>query len=185
MISFFISLILNFCVIFYKDIYKIFKNFNIKNINISLNEFYATSEFLDLLILNLESGHNLYQAFALARNYAIDAEIQKIANRILFKHYLGTPFFECLKETATKQQNPYFNDMLETIVISLQLGTPIQNALHDLSKALKMQAILKMEECAAQAAVKMVFPLVLFIFPVIFILLGSGSIQDLIISLRF
>ncbi len=165
MILFVLIFLLNFLVLFRKNIYKMIKKINYKNINISLNEFYATSEFLDLMILNIESGHNLPQAFALAQNYSIDEEIQKIANRILFKHDLGTPFFECLTDLLPQQQNPYFQEMLETIVISLQLGTPIQNALHDLSKALRMQAILKMEECAAQAAVKMVFPLVLFIFP--------------------
>jgi tight adherence protein C len=75
--------------------------------------------------------------------------------------------------------------IIENMIISLKLGTSLQKNLTELSKNMRTQANLKLDEITAQAPVKMVFPLVFFIFPVIFILLSSGSIQDLIRSLRF
>lgn len=178
-------LISNFIFLNFNKIIKTSKKFNLNRTNFSLKQYYATCDFIDLLLLNLDSGQNLQQAFQLSSNFTLDENLRHSTSRILFHYKLGTPFTTCLCDSLNKQNNPYFTELLETILISLQLGTPTQKALAELSKTLRIHAILKMEEYASAAAVKMVFPLVLFIFPVIFILLGSGSIQDLILSLRF
>lgn len=175
---------LNLVFLFNKDLFNILKKSNISSFNFSLNEYYSTIDFIDLLVLNLEAGQNLFQAFQNACHCITNKDLKKVTNEILFRYLLGTPFLTCLKEVKNKSLTPYFLETVETIQISLELGTPIQKALLDLNRTLQSHAVLTMEAFAAKAAVKMVFPLVLFIFPVIFVLLGSGSIQDLIISLH-
>ncbi|WGL60200.1 type II secretion system F family protein [Pigmentibacter sp. JX0631] len=176
---------LNLITLFYKDIFIPIRKIKIASINFSLNEYYTTIDFIDLLVLNLEAGQNLYKSFQNACYCITNDDLNKVTNEILLRYHLGTPFPTCLKEAYNKSLSPFFLETIETILISQQLGTPIQKALLELSRTLQSHAILTAEAFAAKAAVKMVFPLVLFIFPVIFVLLGSGSIQDLIISLHF
>ena len=146
---------------------------------------HAAADFLDIILLNLESGKNIYQSFEKAALFTLNENIKKCADEVLTRYSVGSTFSASLQNSTYKSNNPFYNEMIENMLLSIQLGTSLEKNLFELSKNMRSQANLKLEEVATQAPVKMVFPLVFFIFPVIFILLGSGSIQDLIRSLRF
>jgi len=153
------------------------------------NEFiltqHETADFLDIILLNLDAGKNIYQSFENATKFTINPIIKKSAKEALTRYSVGCSFITALQKSTGKKNNPFYDEIIENIIISLKLGTSLQKNLTELSKNMRTQANLKLDEMTAQAPVKMVFPLVFFIFPVIFILLSSGSIQDLIRSLRF
>ena len=58
-----------------------------------------------------------------------------------------------------------------------RLGTPIAHALGQFADALRTQRLMEAEERAAKTTIKLIFPLVFFIFPAIFVvLLGPAAI---------
>jgi len=63
------------------------------------------------------------------------------------------------------------------LVQTEKLGTPIARALGLFADNLRTKRLLEAEEQAAKTTVKLVFPLVLFIFPALFVvLLGPAAI---------
>jgi tight adherence protein C len=63
------------------------------------------------------------------------------------------------------------------LVQAEKLGTPVARALGQFADSLRTKRLLTAEENAAKTSVKLVFPLVFFIFPAIFVvLLGPAAI---------
>lgn len=63
------------------------------------------------------------------------------------------------------------------LVQSEQFGTSIAKMLRVHSETLRTQRVQRIEEMAAKTSVKLVFPLVLFIFPALFlVVLGPAAI---------
>ncbi len=146
---------------------------------------HAAADFIDIIVLHVEAGNNIYHSFELAAHCSLEDNIKKYTNETLSKYSMGCSFIESLKYSIGHKNNQIYDEIIESIIISIQLGTSLKANLSQLSMNMRIRANLKLEEVVSQAPVKMIFPLVFFIFPVIFILLGSGSIQDLIRSLRF
>jgi tight adherence protein C len=146
---------------------------------------HAAADFIDIMLLHLEAGINIYHSFGHAAHCSLDENIKKYANETLLRYSIGCSFIESLQHPIGHKNNQIYDEISENIILSLQLGTSLKANLSELSMGMRIRANLRLEEIISQAPVKMVFPLVFFIFPVIFILLGSGSIQDLIRSLSF
>jgi tight adherence protein C len=69
-------------------------------------------------------------------------------------------------------------NLVSVLVQSEQFGTSIAKTLRVHSDTLRTQRIQKVEEMAAKTTVKLVFPLVLFIFPSLFlVVLGPALIK--------
>ena len=187
MLYFIISFTINF--IFFKFFLNNLRKIKLKPSNkFKKNDVYAlnvTADFIDIILLYLEAGSNIYHSFGHAAHCYLDENIKKHTNETLLKYSMGCSFIESLKHSIGQNNNQIYDEMIENIILSLQLGTSLKANLSELSMNMRIRANLRLEEVASQAPVKMIFPLVFFIFPVIFILLGSGSIQDLIRSLRF
>jgi len=61
---------------------------------------------------------------------------------------------------------------------TIKLGTTISNALEQMAEMLRVQRWQRAEEQAQKAAVKILFPTMLFIFPTVFVVLaGPAAIQ--------
>lgn len=145
---------------------------------------HSSADFIDVILLYL--GCNIYHSFEHAAQSSFNEDMKKYANETLSRYSMGCSLIESLQHSIKgKKSNQFYNEIIENIILSLQLGTSLKASLFELSMNMRIRANLKLEEIASQAPVKMIFPLVFFIFPAIFILLGSGSIQDLIRSLRF
>ena len=68
-------------------------------------------------------------------------------------------------------------NLVTVLVQAEQFGTSVAKTLRVHSETLRTQRIQKVEEMAAKTTVKMVFPLVLFIFPSLFVVvLGPAMI---------
>jgi tight adherence protein C len=70
--------------------------------------------------------------------------------------------------------------IFETIRISTKYGSRLVNDLDLISSHFQAELNSIIEEVVAKAPIKMIFPLVLFIFPVLFILLAGSSFQEFI-----
>jgi tight adherence protein C len=154
-------------------------NLNIKNLQ-------EGADFLDFILLNLEAGANIQQSFFQAAQNLDSGVFKKQAQKINGFCQIGFSFAESLHSGLQNESiNPVLKEILENLALSLKLGTPLIQILSHLSFHFRVTASSRLEEIGNKAPVKMIFPLVLFIFPAIFILLGSGAIESLLHSFNF
>lgn len=182
-----ISITINFIFFIYLNFgfKKNLFSYKFKKNNGSIFEIYSIIDFIDTIILYLEAGHNIYQSFSYASNFSNNKNIKKYSLEVLAKYSTGCSLIESLQSSINNKNEIFYNEVVEKIILSLQLGTSLKKNLSDLSASLNSRADFDLEEVISRAPVKMIFPLVFFIFPVIFILLSSGFIQDLIKSTNF
>jgi tight adherence protein C len=63
---------------------------------------------------------------------------------------------------------------------SLQYGTPLSQALRTIAADLRRERITKLEERAHKLGAKLILPMVLFLFPAMFVILGASSFLHLV-----
>ncbi|NLY49801.1 MAG: type II secretion system F family protein [Firmicutes bacterium] len=91
---------------------------------------------------------------------------------------MGKPRREALRELADRIQVDDLSNFVGSIIMAEQLGISIGNVLRSQSQDARQRRRQRVEEAAMKAPVKMLLPLVLFIFPAVFIvLLGPAAIQ--------
>ncbi|KAB8033213.1 type II secretion system F family protein [Fluviispira multicolorata] len=144
---------------------------------------YAITDFVDTLILNLQAGLPIFTSFERASHSISDKKLKEKCKFVLKKYYLGSSFFEATQAAIQPNLHDDLSEVFENISLSLKLGTSLTDNLTQVSCQLKAKTNSELEKLASEASVKMIFPLVFFIFPVIFILLGSASIEDFIKTL--
>ena len=89
----------------------------------------------------------------------------------------GRPRAEAWKHLAERTGVDSVRNLVSMLVQSEQFGTSIAKTLRIHSDTLRTQRVQKVEEQAAKTSVKLVFPLVLFIFPSLFLVtLGPAVI---------
>jgi tight adherence protein C len=136
-------------------------------------------DVLDLLVICIEAGLSLDQATArtdeelrLAQP-AISDELGVVG----LEQRAGHPRAEAWKNFAARTGVDSVRNLVSVLVQSEQFGTSIAKTLRVHSDTLRTQRRQKVEEQAAKTTIKLVFPLVLFIFPSLFLVtLGPSAI---------
>jgi tight adherence protein C len=62
---------------------------------------------------------------------------------------------------------------------SLQYGTPLSQALRAIAEELRQDSIIKLEERAHKLGAKLLLPMVLFMLPAMFVIMGGSSFLHL------
>lgn len=156
---------------------------NLKRNQSKIRDYQEAAEFLDFVLLNLESGTNLEKAFFQGSQNLESTSLKLKTQKMKRICQLGFSFGQSIEILLKDSQNDsVLKDILENISLNLRLGSSIRVTLQHLSLNFRMMAITRLEELANEAPIKMIFPLVIFIFPVIFILLGAGAIENLVHS---
>src|SRR5207247_7468826 len=90
----------------------------------------------------------------------------------------GKPRFDAWRSMAERVDIDFVRQFVTMLVQTERFGTPIANALGQFADTLRVRRTQKAEEMAAKAGVKLLFPLVLFVFPSIFVVaLGPAIIS--------
>ena len=134
-------------------------------------------DVLDLLVICMEAGLGIDQA-----TLRIAGEIQhvypELSEELLITSYeqrAGKPRLEAWRSMADRVDVDTMRQFVAMLTQTERLGTPIAQSLGNFADALRTKRLLKAEEQAAKTTVKLIFPLALFIFPALFIvLLGPG-----------
>ena len=141
--------------------------------------FLSLPDALDLMVVCVEAGLGLDQAMRkvaeeLGKSHPTIATEFKICNQAL---QYGSTREVVLNELGSRNG---VDDLktLATIMIQVdKFGTSVGTALRTQSEAMRVRRRQMAEEKAAKTAVKLIFPLVLFIFPGIFVVLvGPAAI---------
>jgi tight adherence protein C len=67
---------------------------------------------------------------------------------------------------------------------SLQYGTPLSQALRAIAAELRRDSIIKLEERAHKLGVKLTAPMVLFMLPAMFVILGASPFLHLMQTMQ-
>ena len=139
------------------------------------------STTVDLAALIIESGLDYLTAFERIINIAkkktvLEEELEKTLNEIK----LGYSRREALERFANRTDVQEVRSLVGLIIQSDELGTSLVDLLRNFSSDLRSRRMSRAEKLAAQASTKMLFPLFLFIFPTIFILILSPMIKGLL-----
>jgi tight adherence protein C len=137
---------------------------------------------LDLLIVCVEAGCGLDQAIVkasdeLALTYpALAHELRLITTEIR----AGKPRLEAFKNFAARTKVDDVQSLVALLVQTDKFGTSIAQALRTHAETSRTKRRQRAEERAAKVGVKLVFPLVLFLFPALYVvILGPAVIQFL------
>jgi tight adherence protein C len=135
---------------------------------------------LDLLVVSVEAGLGLDQAMArvgqeLAFAHPDLSNELRLANLELLA---GTGRSQALKNLADRTGVDDLKSLVAMLVQTDKFGTSVANSLRVYSETLRTKRRQRAEEAAAKTGVKMVFPLVLCIFPAIWIVtIGPAAIR--------
>jgi tight adherence protein C len=81
----------------------------------------------------------------------------------------GKPRLDAWRSMAARVDIDFVRQFVAMLIQTERFGTPIANALGQFSDTLRTRRTQVAEEAAAKAGVKLLFPLVFFIFPSIFV----------------
>lgn len=140
---------------------------------------------LDLMVITVEAGLGL------------DASIQRVAKELAIVHpelaeeltiatmetQMGVPRGEALDNMAMRTGLPEMKSLVAVVNQAEKFGTSIAKTLRNQADAMRVKRRQAAEEKAQKTAVKLMAPLILFIFPAIMIVLGGPAILKLLKNL--
>ena len=143
-------------------------------------------DVLDLLVICVEAGLSLDQAVArTAEELKITRpELSDELGIVALEQAAGRPRGDAWKNFATRTEVEAVRNLVSVLVQSEKFGTSIARTLRVHSDTLRTQRKQKVEEQAAKTTVKLVFPLVFFIFPSIFVVTLGPAILIMIESFK-
>jgi tight adherence protein C len=132
---------------------------------------------LDLMVVSVEAGLGL------------DAALQRVSDEMRTVHtalaeemqiavvetQMGTPRSEALSKMADRAAVQEMRALVAVITQAEKLGTSIAKALRNQAESLRVKRRQRAEERAQKTAVKLLIPLILFIFPAIFVVLAGPA----------
>ncbi|MDI7248243.1 MAG: type II secretion system F family protein [Bacillota bacterium] len=134
-------------------------------------------DVLDLLTVSVEAG------------LGFDAALAKVVERkqgpladefalLLQEIRMGKPRRDALREVSERVKIDDITSFIASVIQADQLGVSIANILRIQSAQVRTKRRQQAEEAGMKAPIKMLFPLILFIFPTLFVvLLGPAIIQ--------
>jgi tight adherence protein C len=131
--------------------------------------------FLDQLAIAIEAGMTFDAALA----YLIDASDGPLAeelSRIMAELRVGQTRREALRSFADRVGTENVIAFANAVLSSEQLGSPLASILRAQAADFRHRRQMHAEERAQKAPVKMMFPIVLFIFPVMFIVILAPAV---------
>lgn len=140
-------------------------------------------DLLDLLVASTEAGLGLDQAIREAvvrRPGPLAEEFERVIKEI----NLGKTRAQAWRDLAQRTGLDDLRSFASAIYQAEQLGASIANVLRAQSDALRSRRTLKLRELAAKLPTKMLFPLVFFIFPALFVVFLGPALISIYRALR-
>jgi tight adherence protein C len=137
-------------------------------------------DVLDLLTICIEAGLSMDQATARAAKELTIAqpELCDELNVVVLEQHAGRPRADSWRHLSERTGVDCVRNFVSMLVQAEQFGTSVARTIRIQSTTLRTQRVQAVEEMAAKTSVKLVFPLVLFIFPALFlVVLGPAFIS--------
>jgi tight adherence protein C len=141
---------------------------------------------LDLLVICVDAGLGLDQAMLrVGQELAIShPDINQEFMQVNLEQLAGKPRLEAWKSAAARTKIAEFSLFVNMLAQADRFGTPIVRALSRFAEEIRLKRRQRAEEMASKTKIKILFPLVLFIFPCIFIVLLGPAILKIAASMH-
>jgi len=135
----------------------------------------ALPDAMDLLTISVEAGLGFDAALSqVARN--TDGPLAGEFMRVLQEMQIGKSRGDAFRAMAQRTSVPELKAFVSSLTQADAFGIPVANVLREQSKELRVKRRQRAEERAQKVPVKIMVPLVVFIFPVMFIvILGPAA----------
>jgi tight adherence protein C len=137
-------------------------------------------DVLDMLVICVEAGLSLDQATARTAEELHHAQpvLSDELSVVALEQRAGSARADAWKHFADRTGVDVVRNLVSMLVQSEQFGTSVAKTLRVHSDTLRTKRIQEIEEKAAKLSVKLLFPLVFFIFPSLFVVvLGPAAIM--------
>lgn len=128
--------------------------------------------FLDILTLSVESGLNLAAGIQQGVDKCKNGPLIYEMNRVLRDVRAGRSRVEALRELAARLDFGPISSFVSALVQGELMGSSLAPILRAQSDQRRTERFLRAEKMAMEAPVKMLGPLIMFIFPCTFIVIG-------------
>lgn len=137
----------------------------------------ALADMLDMLVVCVEAGLGLNQALV-----RVADEIEHVSSvmaeqlaMVNLEMRAGTPREEALKNLGDRTGLPDIRSLVSMLIQTDRFGTSVADALRVHSDTMRTKRRQRAEEAAAKTTIKLVFPLVLLVFPAMFLVVIGPS----------
>jgi len=133
---------------------------------------------MDLLVICMEAGLGMDQAMMRvgAELAPVYPQLSDELNILAREQRAGKPRIEAWRNMADKLDVDIVSQFAGMLVQSERLGTPIARSLGQFADSMRTKRLMDSEERAAKVSIKMIPPMVLFIFPAMFVVILGPSI---------
>jgi tight adherence protein C len=133
---------------------------------------------LDLMVICIEAGLSLDQATARTAEELAQAqpELCDELGVVVLEQRAGRARADAWKNLAERTGVESLSNVVSMLVQAEQLGTSVARTMRVQADTLRTQRVQQIEEQAAKTSVKMVFPLVFFIFPALFLVVLGPAV---------
>jgi tight adherence protein C len=133
------------------------------------------------MVICVDAGLGLDQALMrIGDELAVShPDISAEFNQVNLEQRAGRPRLEAWKNLADRSEVEEFSAFVSMLTQTDRFGTPIIRALSRFSEEIRSKRRQRAEEAAAKTKIKIIFPLVLCIFPCIFIVLLAPAILNI------
>jgi tight adherence protein C len=146
----------------------------------------ALPDALDMLVVCVEAGLGLNQALV-----RVSEEIERISpvlseqlTMVNLEIRAGTARDEALRNLGDRTGLDDIKSLVAMLIQTDRFGTSIAQALRVHAESLRTKRRQRAEEAAAKTTIKLVFPLVLFIFPAMFVVILGPAVIQILQALR-
>jgi len=144
--------------------------------------FLGLPDALDLLVVCVEAGLGLDRALRkvadeMRKSFPAVSHEFELATLHL---QMGIPRIQVFRDLARRNGEDDLRSLAAVLVHASRFGTGIGPALRNHGEAMRIRRRQMAEERASKSAVKLIFPLVLFIFPAIFVVLVGPAAIDIV-----
>jgi tight adherence protein C len=136
---------------------------------------YNLPELIDLLVVTIEGGLGFVGSLQTAAGRiggALDQELQLT----LQEQSMGLSIQEAMLHMLARVETPAMRSFVRSIVQGESLGVSIGQIMRDLAHEMRRRRYAVAQEKAQKAPIKILFPLVLLIFPAMFVILLGPAI---------
>ena len=128
--------------------------------------------YLDIVTLCVEAGLNLTGAMEQAMSKGPPGALHDEIARILRDLRAGKPRLEALRDWAQRMNESTITNLVSALIQAETMGVSLGPILRAQAEQRRAERFARAEKLAMEAPVKMLFPLIAFIFPCTFVVIG-------------
>ncbi|GAA2529967.1 type II secretion system F family protein [Pilimelia columellifera] len=136
-------------------------------------------DILDTLVISVEAGLGFDAAVAQVAQNARGPLAREFV-RVLQEMQIGKSRSQSLRALAERTTVPELRTFVTAVVQAGDLGVPIGGVLREQSKEMRLRRRQRAEELAQKVPIKILFPVLFFIFPSLFVVILGPAVLEMI-----